>query len=271
MPQLSNAQDHIESRLLPFALELAAAAAPETLRYFRSDGTIENKATEGQIDPVTAGDRGAEAAMRRLIETRFPDHGVVGEEYGSQGADREFVWVLDPIDGTRAFVLGLPIWGTLIGLLHNGKPVAGIMAQPFVGDLFFGSAAGAFLKRGDRTEPLAVRTGRALDQASIATTTPQLFTADERPRYDALENACGLVRYGTDCYAYALLAAGHIDLVVESGLKPFDIVALIPIIEAAGGIVTNWAGSGAASGGQILAAGDPTLHAHAMAHLGNTV
>ncbi len=265
---MSDAQDHVESRLLPFALELAAAAAPETLRHFRSAGAVENKSTEGHIDPVTAGDRGAEAAMRRLIETHFPGHGVIGEEYGSQGTDREFVWVLDPIDGTRAFVLGLPIWGTLIGLLHDGRPVAGVMAQPFVDDLFFGSAAGAFLRRGDDTKPLAVRSGRALDQASIATTTPQLFSADERPRYNALESACGLVRYGTDCYAYALLAAGHIDLVVESGLKPFDIVALIPIIEAAGGIVTNWVGGNAASGGQILAAGDAALHASAMAHLG---
>ncbi|MCB1490728.1 MAG: histidinol-phosphatase [Rhodobiaceae bacterium] len=257
----------IDSDLIPFALELAAVAAPETLRHFRTSGTVENKAEAGQIDPVTAGDRNAEAAMRRLIGQRYPDHGIIGEEYGTEGADREFVWVLDPIDGTRAFVLGLPVWGTLIGLLHEGRPIAGVMAQPFVGDLFYGSAAGSFLKRGDDVRPL--RAGRAvpLASASIATTSPKLFDADDKPRYDRLEAACGLVRYGTDCYGYALLAGGHVDLVVESGLKPFDIVALIPIVEGAGGQVTDWAGGSAAGGGRVLAAGDPALHAAAMDYL----
>lgn len=250
----------VTDELLDFALELAEAAAETAIAHFRTGGTVDNKADGQDIDPVTAGDRESEAAMRRLIESRYPTHGIVGEEYGPVREDAEFVWILDPIDGTRAFVLGLPVWGTLIGLLHRGKPVVGVMSQPVVGDVFYGSAAGSFLRHRGETRKLSVRPQKTFAAASIVTTTPSLFSDEERAHYDRVEAECGLVRYGTDCYGYALLAAGFVDLVIESALKPFDIVALIPIVTGAGGLVSDWSGGSAAGGGRILAAGDPDLH-----------
>lgn len=252
------------SQFIAFTHELAAVAGPPALKHFRSGGSVDNKSGELAIDPVTAGDREAEAAMRSLIEARYPDHGIIGEEYGDKDPDAAFVWVLDPIDGTRGFVLGLPTWGTLIGLLHNGSPIVGAMAQPFVGDFFVGDGQSAYLIRGDDKKRLRVSPCPDFAKASIATTSASLFDDVERARYDRIENQCGLIRYGTDCYAYALLAAGFIDLVIESGLKPFDIVALIPIIEGAGGTVSNWSGEGAAGGGQILACGDKSLYEKAL-------
>lgn len=262
---MSSIHATVEDKLLPFALELAEAAGHATLKHFRRGGVVDDKADgKAFIDPVTAGDRESEATMRRLIESRFPDHGIVGEEQPPVREEAAFVWVLDPIDGTRAFVLGLPVWGTLIGLLHDGEPVLGVMAQPVVDDVFYGSPAGSFLRHRGMTQRLSTRSRDTFDGAAIATTSPGLFSAGDRTRYDRIENACGLVRYGTDCYGYALLAAGFVDLVIESGLKPFDIVALIPIIAGAGGKVTDWSGNSAAGGGRILAAGDPRLHDKAL-------
>ncbi|KQO76551.1 histidinol-phosphatase [Methylobacterium sp. Leaf88] len=255
--------------LARFMDDLAAASGQAILPFFRAAFGMDDKARGGAaFDPVTEADRAAEVAMRGMIRRDLPTHGILGEEFGSENLEAECVWVLDPIDGTRAFVAGLPTWGTLIGLTHHGAAVRGLMHQPYLGELFSGDGAQARLRspRGERR--LLTRRGTALDQAVLATTDPRLFAdGAERERFLALEGAVRLSRYGTDCYAYCMLAAGQIDLVVEAGLKPYDIVALIPIIEGAGGIVTTWDGGPATGGGRIVAAGDRRLHEAALRHL----
>jgi histidinol phosphatase-like enzyme (inositol monophosphatase family) len=246
-----------------FLRELAAAAAEQTLPRFRQPAEIGNKYEVG-FDPVTEADREAERAIRAMIERHFPDHGIVGEEFGASNAGSDHVWVIDPIDGTRAFISGLPLWGTLVGLTRDGRAVAGMMSQPFTGETFLADAEGAIYDGPGGLRPLATRGTTRLADATLCTTTPALFTGARRQAYDRLEQQVRLARYGTDCFAYCMLAAGHIDLVVESGLKPYDIVALIPIIEGAGGIVTAWDGGSAAEGGRIVAAGDRRVHAAAV-------
>lgn len=248
---------------ISFMRRLAAGAAAETLPRFRQNGSISNK-LHGGFDPVTEADHEAERAIRALIGEAFPDHGIVGEEFGTEGADRRHVWVIDPIDGTRSFISGLPLWGTLVGLLEDGRAVAGMMSQPFTGELFHASG-----RKGRREDPhgealLATRPTVSLGDALLCTTTPSLFEGSKRHAYDRVEHAVRLARYGTDCYGYAMLAAGQVDLVVESGLQPYDIVALVPLIEAAGGVVTTWTGGRPEGGGDILAAATPQLHEAAM-------
>jgi histidinol phosphatase-like enzyme (inositol monophosphatase family) len=245
---------------------LADAAAETTLPRFRANGAIENKGG-GSFDPVTEADRNAETAMRKLINATFPEHGIIGEEHGPENETAEFVWVLDPIDGTRSFIAGSPLWGTLIGLLRDGKPVLGMMAQPFTGERFAGDGRRAWYRGpgGDRT--LAARNCPSLSEAILFTTTPALFAPADRRSYDRVEASVRVARYGADCYAYCMVAAGHADIVVEAELKPYDIVALIPIIEGAGGRVTDWRGGPAASGGRIVAVGDPRLHDQVLQRL----
>ncbi|MFP5077185.1 histidinol-phosphatase [Rhizobium sp. YIM 134829] len=245
---------------------LADAAAAQTLPRFRTGTSVVNKEAGG-FDPVTEGDRAAEAAIRALIEAEFPEHGILGEEYGTVGADREFVWVIDPIDGTRAFISGLPVWGTLIGLYRNGRSIMGIMDQPFTGERFFADGAAAFYSGPGGPLTLATRDCGGLAQATLFTTSPHLYTGALKSRFEAVQDKVKLARYGCDCYAFALLAAGHIDLVIECGLKPYDIGALIPLIEQAGGVVSDWTGGRAEMGGEVLAAATPTLHAEALAIL----
>ena len=249
-----------------FMRRLAAAAAAETLPRFRGAGAVINK-REGGFDPVTEADREAERAIRDLIAAEFPGHGILGEEFGPQDAERSEVWVIDPIDGTRAFISGLPLWGTLVGLTSEGEAVAGMMSQPFIGELFHAGVDGAFYEGPHGTRRLGVRDVGALADATLCTTTPALFGDGKRGAFDGLEASCRLSRYGTDCYAYAMLAAGQIDLVVEAGLQAHDIVALIPIIEQAGGIVTDWSGGAAEKGGDIVAAATPRLHEAALERL----
>lgn len=246
-----------------FLDELAQASGSAILPYFRSGLEVVDKG-EGGFDPVTAGDKAGEAAMRERIEREYPDHGILGEEYGTVRADAEHVWVLDPIDGTRAFISGLPTWGTLIGLKRRGKPVLGAMNQPFTAEFYAGDGERAWYRGPDGGRDLRCRPCTELAQATLMTTSPFLFTQDEQPAYSRVAEQVKLTRYGTDCYAYCMVAAGHVDVVIESGLKPYDIVALIPIIEGAGGVVTNWQGGSAADGGQVLACGDPTLHARIL-------
>lgn len=260
------------SEITAFAHKLAAASAQVTLPLFRTPLSADNKAGEGEFDPVTIADRDAEEAMRQLIRTAYPDHGIEGEEHDDEGSDAEYVWVLDPIDGTRAFISGLPLWGTLIGLKYKGEPIFGLMHQPFTGETFCGSTfagekADAQFYRADARTRLRTSTRTLLTEATISTTSPRIFTDMERTAYDRVERACRLARYGYDCYAYAMVAAGHIDLVVEAGLKPCDIVALVPIIEAAGGVVTSWTGGPVTDGGTALAAANPQLHEAALALL----
>jgi histidinol phosphatase-like enzyme (inositol monophosphatase family) len=246
-----------------FLFALAQAASDETLPRFRQSGAIENKLQTG-FDPVTEADKAAEHAIRKLIQRDFPDHGILGEEHGALGLDRDYVWVIDPIDGTRAFISGLPVWGTLIGLTQKGKAVSGLMSQPFTAELFYALDGDAFLSRHGKAERLKSRQTTSLAGATMFTTTPHLFKGEAKRRFGELEDKVKLSRYGCDCYAYAMVAAGHADLVVEPGLKPYDIVALIPIIESAGGVVSCWDGAPAENGGNIIAAATPELHRAAL-------
>jgi histidinol phosphatase-like enzyme (inositol monophosphatase family) len=245
----------------PFLVELNRASAAAILPLFRTDHGLENKAGQGAFDPVTKADRAAEAAVRGLIGRRYPDHGVIGEEYGEDRPDAEFVWVIDPIDGTRAFVAGLPVWTTLIGLRVAGRPALGSIGQPFIGELYIGHAGGSRLMSRGASRPLRVRTGVGLERAVIATTDPEdCFDPAEKLAWRQVRAAVRLARMGCDAYAYAQVAAGTIDLVIESGLKCWDIDAAIPVIAGAGGLVTDWRGDPVgAHGGQVAIAGDPDL------------
>jgi len=250
-----------------FAIELAREAARVTLPYFRSGVGHEDKGGAAGFDPVTAADREAEAAIRRLIAERHPDHGVIGEEHGEDRPDAEHVWVLDPIDGTRAFIAGLPLWTTLIALRVAGRPVVGVIAQPYLDEIFVGGPSGARLLRGGAETPLAVRPCERLNDAIISTTDPDIFTGSERGAWTQVRAAARLARLGCDAYAYAMVAAGRIDLVAEAGLKPWDWSALVPVIEGAGGRVVNWRGEAPDEGGQILAVGDARLIDQALVTL----
>lgn len=242
-----------------FCEELADAAAVEILPRFRRLAGVDNKSATA-FDPVTEADRAAEAVMRRLIAERFPEDGIDGEEYGGENLDADHVWVLDPIDGTRGFIIGLPLWGVLIGMTATGRPRIGMMHQPFVGEYFFGDGDTAVYRRGDDSHPLNARACAALADATLLTTSVELFSGGERPLFDAVSRDTRLTRFGTDCYGYCMLAAGHADIVIESDLKSQDIVPLIPIIEGAGGVVTSWDGGSAAAGGRVVACGDKRLH-----------
>ncbi|HVV92954.1 MAG TPA: histidinol-phosphatase [Hyphomicrobiales bacterium] len=250
-----------------FVDRLADAAAEAVLPFFRTAIGMEDKSHGGRFDPVTAADHAGEAALRQLIQRTFPTHGIIGEEFGSERTDADYVWVLDPIDGTRAFVCGMPAWGTLIGLLRGGQPVYGMMSQPFIRERFHGDGASARYRGPNGNRKLATRPCRRLADAVVATTSPRMFTATEGAAFEAVEAEARLTRFGGDCYSYCMLAAGHVDLVIEAGLKPYDIVALIPIVEGAGGVVTTWTGAPATEGGRIVAAGDPAVHAAALERL----
>jgi myo-inositol-1(or 4)-monophosphatase len=251
-----------------FVNELASLSGQAILPFFRSAIAAEDKSRGGVFDPVTEADRAGEVAMRQLIKRSFPTHGIVGEEFGPEREDAEYVWVLDPIDGTRAFIAGVPTWGTLIGLNRNGTPCFGMMHQPFTAERFFGDGGSATYLGPGGERKLRTRRCASLSEATLSTTSPKLFSGEELRAYDRVESVTRLTRYGYDCYAYCMLAAGHVDLVIETGLKPYDIVALIPIIEGAGGIVTAWDGGSAANGGSVIAAGDRRVHAAALELLG---
>ncbi|MFQ5346576.1 MAG: histidinol-phosphatase [Rhodothalassiaceae bacterium] len=250
-----------------FARRLADAAASETLPRFRAPMAVENKDGESGFDPVTEADRAAERVMRELIEATYPEHGILGEEFGEKPSQCGFCWVLDPVDGTRAFIAGLPTWGTLIALNDGSRPVIGLVAQPYIGEIFLGITAGEVRQATLNGRPIRTRPCARLGEAILSTTGIAWFTPAERAAYLALEAETRLVRYGFDCYAYAVLAAGHIDIVAEAGLQPHDVQALIPLVEGAGGIVSDWQGGEAQHGGCILAAGDARVHAGALALL----
>ena len=246
-----------------FIGRLATASGETILPFFRTSLSIDNKSAS-DFDPVTEADRAAEAVMRRMIKASFPRHGIVGEEFGNEREDAEYVWVLDPIDGTKSFIAGFPIWGTLIGLLHRGSPVFGMMHQPFIGERFSGDGGAAHYQGPSGERKLAVRRCASLKEATSFTTSPLLMNSTDRAAFSRVEAEVRLTRYGGDCYSYCMLAAGHLDLVVETELKPYDIAALIPIITGAGGVVTTWEGGPAQNGGRIIAAGDPRVHEAAM-------
>jgi histidinol phosphatase-like enzyme (inositol monophosphatase family) len=242
---------------------LADAARIITRGYFRKPVTVFDKA---DASPVTVADREAEAAMRDLIERSAPDHGIYGEEYGAVRTDAEWVWVLDPVDGTKAFITGKPSFGTLIALLRDGTPVLGIIDQPILDERWLGIAGQASTLN---AEPIHVRPCPDLRLAALYATAPEMFHPDNAVAWEALRSTVKLPRYGADCYAYGLLAAGYVDLVVEASLQPYDYLPMVAIIEGAGGLLTDWQGRrlGLGSDGRVVAAGDPAAHAAALALL----
>ncbi|MBA2126804.1 histidinol-phosphatase [Hyphomicrobium methylovorum] len=264
-PAESPAEDF--ETLVRTAHELADISGPVILKHFRKATPVENKAGKGAFDPVTKADRGAEKVIVEALATRFPDHGVYGEEFGIKPSNGPFRWVIDPIDGTRAFIMGSPLWGTLIGLLRDDKPYFGLMDQPFTRERFWsGDRATYHSVGGGRPMRLKTRECPRIEDATLTSTHPELFEGETRVAiWNEMTSRARLTRYGGDCYGYCLLAAGHVDIIVESGLKPYDIVALIPIIERAGGRVTTWTGDDAANGGDIIATGDARLHDAALA------
>ena len=256
-----------QQELRNVAEEMAEAAREVTLRHFRSQTlNVDNKELAG-FDPVTIADREAEKAMRRVLAMRRPDDAVFGEEFGRSAGSSGLTWVLDPIDGTRAFISGAPSWGVLIGLDGGQGPLLGIVDQPFTGERFFGGFGGADWQRGSTPQPIHVRPCPGLESAILMSTFPEIGTPQEATAFAAVSAQCKLTRYGLDCYAYALLAMGQIDLVIEAGLNAYDVQGPIGVIEGAGGIVTDWQGGPAHEGGQIIAAGDAGIHAAALAIL----
>jgi myo-inositol-1(or 4)-monophosphatase len=251
-----------------FVDQLATASGDTILPFFRTALAIENKKAGG-FDPVTAADRAAEQSMRTLIRKQFPGHGILGEEYGSERTDAEYVWVLDPIDGTKSFISGVLAWGTLIGLMRFGEPVFGMMNQPFTRERFSGDGGAARYRGPAGNRDLHVRGCTGIDDALLYTTSPLLMSRDDRAAFGRLEDRVKLSRYGGDCYAYCMLAAGLIDLIIETEIKPYDIVAIIPIVTGAGGIVTTWDNGPAQGGGRIIVAGDRRVHQAALDILGS--
>ncbi len=254
-------------RIAAVAHELADAARIETLKLFRSPGLRpDNKAATG-FDPVTEADRASERAMRAILAEKRPQDAILGEEYGIQPGDSGLTWVLDPIDGTRAFMSGAPSWGVLIGLSDARGPIYGIVDQPHLDERFEGGFGRAILSGRGQHQYLVTRCGIALAQATLMSTYPEVGTPSQHAAFRRVADRVQLVRYGFDCYAYALLAAGYVDLVIEAGLQSYDVAAPIAVINAAGGVVTDWQGGPAHDGGTILAAGSPELHAEALALL----
>jgi myo-inositol-1(or 4)-monophosphatase len=251
-----------------FVNELATVSGETILPFFRTALSITDKG-QGTFDPVTAADHAAETAMRNLIRRTFPAHGIVGEEFGDDRADAEYVWVLDPIDGTKSFIAGMPVWGTLIALTRFGEPVFGMMSQPFIRERFSGDGLAAQYRGPAGDRDLRVRACETLTDALMLTTSPLLMNEADRSRFGKVEASVRLSRYGGDCYAYCMLAAGHVDLIIETELKPYDVIPLIPIIAGAGGIITSWENGPALAGGRIVAAGDKRVHAAALEMLRN--
>jgi inositol-phosphate phosphatase/L-galactose 1-phosphate phosphatase/histidinol-phosphatase len=249
---------------LAVALSLADAAGEVIRPYFRRPLAVDDKP---DLTPVTIADRAAEQAMRVLIEQRFPDHGIIGEEYGRVREDAELVWVLDPIDGTKSFISGVPLFGTLIALTCRGRAILGIIDQPVLRERWVGVAGCATTLNG---AVVHCRPCPGLAAATLFATTPDMFKGSDAAVFAAVSGAVKLTRFGADCYAYGLLAAGFIDLVLEASLKPYDFCAMVPIVEGAGGIATDWQGTalGLASEGRVLVAGDRRAHQAALALLG---
>ena len=256
------------SAALEFATGIVEQAGQIALGYFRRPLAIENKLGDGLFDPVTVADREIEHFLGSRIRERFPDHGIVGEEHGILEGRSRYSWIIDPIDGTRAFISGVPAWGILLGLRENERCIAGVVHQPYLEETFCGSAGqGWLLRRGER-RVLACRREARLADAILYCTHPGMFgNATDLAAFQRVAERCRLMRYGGDCYAYCLLAAGHLDLVIETELKPHDVAALIPIVRGAGGIITTWEGGPPQQGGRIIAAGDARIHEAAMAKL----
>lgn len=254
---------------LDFACATARAAGDTALAYFRTPLAVDNKQGAG-FDPVTEADKAVEQLIRDAISSRYPEHGILGEEHGEADSDSEFRWVIDPIDGTRAFITGVPAWGILIALQHRGQTVAGVLAQPFLQEVFAATCEQGFYQRAQQPRSVLASSGQTeISAARLYCTHPSMFDAIERggERFARVADSVRMPRFGGDCYSYALLALGHVDLVVEADLKVYDVAALIPLIKAAGGVISDWQGGSPEQGGAIVAAATPALHAAVLALL----
>ncbi|MFK8020679.1 MAG: histidinol-phosphatase [Pseudomonadales bacterium] len=266
--------------LMRFAHDVVAQAGVLSLEFFRRSINVENKASEGLFDPVTEADRAVEQCIRAALRKKFPAHNIVGEEFGAEDNGSEYCWVIDPIDGTRSFISGVPLWGVLLGLRYRGEAIFGVMHQPYLGETFIACSSDteqqAWFTKGEYglTHPLKVSNTQALSEAVLVCTHPEIF--DNYPNtYDQflkVAAAARLMRYGGDCYCYAMLAMGQNDLVIETGLKEYDILALVPLVEAAGGVISNWQGEALKNdklAGEIhvVAAATKSLHREALAVL----
>jgi myo-inositol-1(or 4)-monophosphatase len=258
------------SDFLEFAHAVAVSAGAAILPHFRVALDVEDKSRGGPYDPVTIADRAAEEVIRAAITNAYPDHGIRGEEHGWQKGASNYTWVIDPIDGTRSFILGQMHWATLIALHDGERVVVGVTHQPYVGESFVASASGkAEWRRGSDRRALKTRRCRTVSDAVVASTDPKMFTtAEEVAAFRRVADGARFTRWGGDCYAYCLLAMGLIDVVIESSLHAYDIQALIPIVEAAGGAITTWTGSACDEGGAVVACGDRTLHGKVLELLG---
>lgn len=256
------------TELMAVAFEAADAAATVTNRYFRHSFSVENKASQDQFDPVTIADREAELAIRHVLRTRCPEIGFYGEEHDTISSKNGLIWVVDPIDGTRAFMSGMPLWGTLIALYNGRDAVLGLMDQPFLNERYSAFAETAKLTTPTSECTLVTRFVPDVKKATAYCTTPDMFSDSKaKACFQALKSTVQLMRYGGDCYAYALLAAGYLDIVIDCDLKPYDIQALIPIVSAAGGVVSTWSGDSAVDGNYVVACGSNELHSKVLSLL----
>ena len=262
---VSNDQS-LQDDLIRVAHLLADAARPETLRLFRVPGLVaDDKSSAGAVyDPVTEADRAAEKAMRAVLARERPDDGIIGEEFGTRAGSSGLTWVLDPIDGTRGYMSGTPTWGVLISVADATGPLFGVIDQPYIGERFIGGFGRAEVTGPHGTAQLATRRSRAFQDATLLTTFPEVGTALEGRAFARVSQQVRLTRYGMDCYGYALLAAGQVDLVIEAGLQPYDVHAPICVVQAAGGVVSNWQGGAAHHGGRVIAAANRDIHTLAL-------
>lgn len=253
---------------LAFARRLADAGRPVALEHFRTGVSADNKSVS-DYDPVTQADRGVESTLRALIAEHRPDDGIIGEEGEASASFSGLTWVLDPIDGTRAYIAGLPTWTMLIALQDESGPLLSVVDQPFTGERFCAlTDQAAWLEHGETRRRLSVRAGvTRLEDAIAATTDPGLFEGEEARAFQAATSPARVRRYGLDAYAYAALALGGVDLVIESGLKAWDVAALVPLVTGAGGVITDWSGRPCHTGGQVVAASSKALHAVALDRL----
>jgi inositol-phosphate phosphatase/L-galactose 1-phosphate phosphatase/histidinol-phosphatase len=253
--------DRVPPEFVSFAHELAEVSGRVIARYFRQPIDI---ITKEDLSPVTIADRETEKAMRALINARFPDHGIIGEEHGREKTDAEFVWVLDPIDGTKSFISGRPLFGTLIALCRHGSPVLGVIDHPAIGERWVGAKGHPTLFQG---KPVKARACPDLAQASLFASSPEMFDPEDQPRYRRLREACKMSVYGSDCYHYGIVASGFGDVAIEANMGLYDYLSTVPVVEGAGGIVTDWQGRPLtmASGDKVLACGDVRAHEKALA------
>ncbi len=252
-------------KFLSFGYEVLVEAGALAAGHFRRCTPVANKDQGGGFDPVTEADKAVEAHIRHRIEARYPSHGIVGEEYGATAGASAWSWIVDPIDGTRAFMIGLPVWGCLLGLLRDGEPVAGFMHQPIVGETFWGDGECAWVVRDGERRAIRVRAEAVLSEAVLVATHPLMFGDEDRRRFEGLAARVRMMRYGGDCYNYCLLAHGLLDIVVEDQLQSYDILPLVPIVRGAGGCITDISGASPTGTSMVVAAANETLHRSAMA------